>query len=355
MPLRFNPFTGNLDIIETEAHAATHVAAGTDPLTLSESQITNLTTDLAAKAIAARQIVSGGGLTGGGDLSADRTLAVGAGTGITVNADDIAVNYGTTNITACVGNDSRLSDARAPLGFTEQSTSETGTQNNFNLSNHCTRLRCSGAAPAFTGFTVLGATPSAGDCVFIDNIGTSTEVTSCEHQNSNSTATNRIMCPSTSGQIIGIGGRMLLMYDAVSGRWLENVVEPGKAITPAYAAGDYTASGSMTWTVEAGDVTTFGYLQIGKKVYFSVALSNTTVGGTASTQLRIALPSRFTIASSDSFPAVAFDNSGALSTSRARSSVGANYLILELLSGANWALSTNNSSVYVSGSGFEVN
>lgn len=39
-----------------------------------------------------RQVISGGGLTGGGDLSADRTLAVGAGTGITVNADDVAVD-----------------------------------------------------------------------------------------------------------------------------------------------------------------------------------------------------------------------------------------------------------------------
>lgn len=39
-----------------------------------------------------RSIISGAGLTGGGDLSADRTLAVGAGTGVTVNADDVAVN-----------------------------------------------------------------------------------------------------------------------------------------------------------------------------------------------------------------------------------------------------------------------
>ena len=37
-----------------------------------------------------RTITSGNGLTGGGDLSANRTLAVGAGTGITVNADDVA-------------------------------------------------------------------------------------------------------------------------------------------------------------------------------------------------------------------------------------------------------------------------
>lgn len=49
-----------------------------------------------------RQVVSGGGLTGGGDLSADRTLAVGAGLGITVNADDIAMttNQRTRTITA---------------------------------------------------------------------------------------------------------------------------------------------------------------------------------------------------------------------------------------------------------------
>ena len=39
-----------------------------------------------------RTITAGAGLTGGGDLSANRTLSVGAGTGITVNADDVAVD-----------------------------------------------------------------------------------------------------------------------------------------------------------------------------------------------------------------------------------------------------------------------
>jgi hypothetical protein len=41
-----------------------------------ESAVTNLTTDLAAKAPTSRQILSGSGLSGGGDLTADRTLAV---------------------------------------------------------------------------------------------------------------------------------------------------------------------------------------------------------------------------------------------------------------------------------------
>jgi hypothetical protein len=41
-----------------------------------------------------RILTSGSGLTGGGDLSADRTLAVGQGLGVTVNADDVQVDAG---------------------------------------------------------------------------------------------------------------------------------------------------------------------------------------------------------------------------------------------------------------------
>lgn len=51
--------------------------------------IQTIQTTLAA--LLARQIVAGNGLTGGGDLSADRTLNVGAGTGINVTADTVAL------------------------------------------------------------------------------------------------------------------------------------------------------------------------------------------------------------------------------------------------------------------------
>ena len=37
-------------------------------------------------------MTAGAGLTGGGAIDATRTFAVGAGTGITVNADDVAIN-----------------------------------------------------------------------------------------------------------------------------------------------------------------------------------------------------------------------------------------------------------------------
>jgi hypothetical protein len=47
-------------------------------------------TNLGAAA-SATLVTAGAGLTGGGDLSTDRTLTVGAGTGIAVNADDVAL------------------------------------------------------------------------------------------------------------------------------------------------------------------------------------------------------------------------------------------------------------------------
>jgi hypothetical protein len=81
------------------AHASTHTAAGSDPLTLSQAQITNLGTDLAAKVAGTRQVIAGTGMSGGGALSADVTLNV---------------SYGTSGTTACVGNDARLSNARTP-------------------------------------------------------------------------------------------------------------------------------------------------------------------------------------------------------------------------------------------------
>ena len=56
-------------------------------------------------ALAARSLTAGAGLTGGGDLSSDRTFTVGAGTGILANADDVAVDKATqANMEAAASN-----------------------------------------------------------------------------------------------------------------------------------------------------------------------------------------------------------------------------------------------------------
>ncbi len=81
------------------AHAASHEDGGSDELLLAQTQVVNLPTDLAGKVPTTRLITAGAGLTGGGDLSANRTLTV---------------DFGTTAGTACQGNDGRLSNARTP-------------------------------------------------------------------------------------------------------------------------------------------------------------------------------------------------------------------------------------------------
>lgn len=68
-----------------------------------ESAVTNLTTDLASKVSTTRQILAGSGLTGGGDLSADRTLAV--------NFDATASDFKAAAVTASAGSTGKVADA----------------------------------------------------------------------------------------------------------------------------------------------------------------------------------------------------------------------------------------------------
>lgn len=85
------------------AHAITHAAAGSDPVTLDQSQVTGLAAALAAKAPATRTLTAGIALSGGGDLSADRTFDV---------------DLGTTAGTAAEGNDSRITGAQQRSALT---------------------------------------------------------------------------------------------------------------------------------------------------------------------------------------------------------------------------------------------
>lgn len=119
------------------------VAGKTGAVSLVEGDIANLTSDLAGKAPTTRTLTAGTGLTGGGDLSADRTFTVSygtiagtatqgndtrvvnavqttrtitAGTGLTGGGDlsadrTLTVSYGTTAGTAAQGNDSRITGA----------------------------------------------------------------------------------------------------------------------------------------------------------------------------------------------------------------------------------------------------
>jgi hypothetical protein len=64
----------------------------------------------------------------------------------------------------------------------------------------------------------------------------------------------------------------------------------GEWISPAYAAGDFTGSGGMTWTVDVGDVLTFEYTLIGKTMIVVFALGTTSVTAPVGTDLQIKIP-----------------------------------------------------------------
>lgn len=67
------------------------IGAGTG-ITVNDDDVALDTTHVRNVDHTAVNITSGAGLTGGGDISATRTLAVGAGTGITVGADDVGLD-----------------------------------------------------------------------------------------------------------------------------------------------------------------------------------------------------------------------------------------------------------------------
>ena len=89
-------------------HATTHGPLGSDPIPaggLAQTQVANLVADLAAKINATRQVIAGNGLTGGGDLSADRTFTV-----------DFAPSGGGGAGQVVEATDTRLTNGRAPTG-----------------------------------------------------------------------------------------------------------------------------------------------------------------------------------------------------------------------------------------------
>ena len=81
--------TGTVDGVDVSDHSARHESGGAD--TIDHDLLTGFFADehIAHSGVT---LTAGSGLTGGGTIAASRSFAVGAGNGITVNADDVAVN-----------------------------------------------------------------------------------------------------------------------------------------------------------------------------------------------------------------------------------------------------------------------
>lgn len=111
-----------------------------------------------------------------------------------------------------------------------------------------------------------------------------------------------------------------------------------------YAAGNFTGSGTITWTVDSGDQNRFRFAIIGEIARIQIQIEQSSVSGTGS-ELRVALP--FTTSAVQTIPVIVIDNGtygfGFVSIS------GSQLTFFTTQGGGYWAASTNNTYVYYEG------
>ncbi len=128
--------TGLLDALEAKSNTGHgHTIGAVDGLQLA----------LDARVPATRQVFSGAGLVGGGSLGSDLTLSVGAGPGLVVEGDAVAVDFGPGPAQAAAGDHSHAQLARG-----------VGTYK-YNGASGWELLAGSGVLPAFAGQSGVGA------------------------------------------------------------------------------------------------------------------------------------------------------------------------------------------------------
>lgn len=158
------------------------------------------------------------------------------------------------------------------LEYSEVTVSTTGNIDNLDFSN-ATIIRMTNATDA----TIRGLVANfAGQIVTIVSLGAGNVFLA--HQNTNSTAANRLINVATSGNtplVAGVG-TATYQYDATTARWRLIAHEQGGWITPTFAAGDYGAWNVGSWTVASA--TTQKYWLRGTQLFRSWSVSGTTVG-----------------------------------------------------------------------------
>lgn len=138
---------------------------------------------------------------------------------------------------------------------TEATVTTTGNIDNLNFSN-ASVLRMNNASDATIRGLVAGV---AGQQLTIVSVGAGNVLLA--HQDTNSTAANRLINPITSASMpLAAGfGSATYEYDDTTDRWRLVNFDQGLPLTPTFDAADYSASAG-TWTLTAGDVNTLKYM-----------------------------------------------------------------------------------------------
>lgn len=224
--------------------------------------------------------------------------------------------------------------------FTVISNTDTGAQNNWapsGLSGN-TLIEWSGAADLAVSGITGGIT---GQIVRVKNTGT--KIATFAQQSGSSSAGKKFSNVALSAATpIFTGGIITYQYDGTD--WQLVGHEQGAWITAPYASGNFTGNGSMTWTVDAGDVTTLAYRLSGRTLVMAFTIVTTTVGGTLNSDLKITIPGGF-LAAKDLRPPIFVQDNATRLLGYALTSVGGSTLQCRRYDDNNWAAATNASQV----------
>lgn len=169
----------------------------------------------------------------------------------------------------------------------EVSFTTTGNIDNLDFSG-ADLIRMNNASDATIRGLVAG-TP--GQKVTIVSIGAG--VVYLAHQNTGSSAANRLIHPVTSGNtpLAAGSGRATYQYDGTTDRWRLLTHVQGAAINVAFNAANFTANVG-SWTVDAADQVTLAYTLEGSILSVTFFIEKTDISSTPHT-LSIALPNGY--------------------------------------------------------------
>lgn len=108
-----------------------------------------------------------------------------------------------------------------------------------------------------------------------------------------------------------------------------------------FNAGDFTASGGMTWTVEAGDIISFRYGIQENRMFISLFVVSTTVAAPLSGTLKVKIPNLRTAVYTSYNSALIVDN-GIYKIGYVYATAASNLLSIELAPSGNFSASVNN-------------
>jgi hypothetical protein len=212
------------------------------------------------------------------------------GTGVaTLNAHGVVLGNGASAVnvtsagTAGQALTSNGSSADPTFGPIKQTTTSTGTQNNFVLTPGASVLRCNNA----TLLTITGiAAGFDGQRLILESVGAGQ--VDLVHQSASSSVGNKLLNFATSGNTsLAAGvGTAEFEYDATTGSWRLIAHEQGAWITPTYASGNFTGD-VTTWTVDSGDILGSGYLLRGRTLHVIFSAQTTSTGAATNTALRV--------------------------------------------------------------------